>query len=99
MWPRAATPATRNDSFTAAKAQFMPTAMTIVGAVLHQAKFQDWVNAEKINDQIHVFNLRADQLFNALLEKKIDPKRFTRPPTCCFPVCLPQNLRHPAAYA
>jgi hypothetical protein len=63
-----------NDSFTAAKAQFLPTAMTIVGAVLHQAKFQDCVNAEKINDQIYVFNLRADQLFNALLEKKIDPK-------------------------
>ncbi len=40
--------------------------MTIVGAVLHQA--------EEINDQIHVFNLRADQLCNALLEKKIDPK-------------------------
>ena len=63
-----------NDSFTAAEAQFLPTALTIVGAVLHQAKFQDWVNAEEVNDKIYVFNLRADQLFNALRAREIDPK-------------------------
>ena len=63
-----------SDSFTSAKAAFLPTAQAIVGAVLHQAKFQDWVNAEKVNDQIHVFNLRAEQLFNALRAKEVDPQ-------------------------
>ena len=42
------------------------TAQTIVKAVLHQARFQDWVNAEEINDQINVFNLRAEQLYEVL---------------------------------
>ena len=60
-------------SFTADDAQFLPTAQMLVKAVLHQARFQDWVNAEKINDQINVFNLRAEQLYEALQNGKLDP--------------------------
>src|ERR1700675_2925848 len=41
-------------------------------AVLHQAPFQDWVNAEEINDQINVFNLRAEQLYDALKNGYVD---------------------------
>src|ERR1700675_4119707 len=41
-------------------------------AVLHQARFQDWVNAEEINDQINVFNLRAKQLYGLLKKGKVD---------------------------
>jgi hypothetical protein len=62
-----------SSSFTAGTAQFLPTAQTIVKAVLYQAKFQDWVNAEEINDQIHIFNLRAEELYDALLNRKLDP--------------------------
>jgi hypothetical protein len=62
-----------NSSFTAGTAQFLPTAQTIVKAVLHQAKFQDWVNAEEINDQIHIFNVRAEELYDALLNRKLNP--------------------------
>src|SRR5262249_54631044 len=38
-----------------------------------EARFQDWVNAEKLNDQINVFNLRAEQLYEALQNGKLDP--------------------------
>jgi hypothetical protein len=62
-----------NQGFTAEAAQFLPTAQTIVKAVLHQARFQDWVNAEEINDQINLFNIRAEQLYKALLNGKVDP--------------------------
>jgi Patatin-like phospholipase len=61
-----------NRTFTADAAQFLPTAQTIVKAVLHQARFQDWVNAEKVNDQINVFNLRAEQLYDALKSGYVD---------------------------
>jgi hypothetical protein len=61
-----------NRTFTADAAQFLPTAQTIVKAVLHQARFQDWVNAEEINDQINVFNLRAEQLYDALKSGHLD---------------------------
>ena len=61
-----------NRSFTADAAQFFPAAQTIVKAVLHQARFQDWVNAEEINDQINVFNLRAKQLYDLLKNGNVD---------------------------
>jgi hypothetical protein len=61
-----------NSDFTAASAQLLLTAQTIVKAVLHQARFQDWVNAEEINDQINVFNLRAKQLSGLLKHGKVD---------------------------
>jgi hypothetical protein len=61
-----------NRNFTADAAQFLLTAQTIVKTVLHQARFQDWVNAEEINDQINVFNLRAKQLYDLLKNGKVD---------------------------
>jgi hypothetical protein len=61
-----------NRNFTADTAQLLLTAQTIVKAVLHQARFQDWVNAEEINDQINVFNLRAKQLSGLLKHGKVD---------------------------
>jgi hypothetical protein len=62
-----------NNNFTAEAAQFVPTAQALISAILHQAKFQDWVNAEEINDQINIFNLRAEQLFEALKEGTVKP--------------------------
>jgi predicted acylesterase/phospholipase RssA len=62
-----------NVMFKAAAATLLPTAKALVGAILHQARFQDWINAEKINSQINVFNIRAEQLFQALRQNTIDP--------------------------
>ena len=62
-----------NDKFNAGIATFLPTTQSLVGAILHQAKFQDWVNAEKINSQIDTFNLRAEQLYHALVNHDVEP--------------------------
>jgi hypothetical protein len=80
-----AKPSDANQAFTAGTAQILPTAQMIVRAVLHQAKFQDWVNAEQINDQINVFNLRAEELYNALLNGKVDPAVLQRTATELLP--------------
>jgi len=61
-----------NVKFTAAAATFLPTAKALVGAIFHQAGFQDWINAEKINAQINLFNVRAEQLFHALRAHAVD---------------------------
>lgn len=55
-----------NEKFSAATATFLPTAQALVRAVLNQAKFQDWIDAEAVNNQISLFNTRAMQLFLAM---------------------------------
>lgn len=62
-----------NQKFSAAIATFLPTTQALVGAILHQAKFQDWINAEEINAQIDNFNTRAEELYRALLYKEVQP--------------------------
>lgn len=63
-----------NNNFSADKAEFLPTGEALVSAIIHQAKFQDWVNAEEINDQINIFNIRAEQLFQAIRAGQIQPQ-------------------------
>jgi predicted acylesterase/phospholipase RssA len=58
--------------FKAAKATFLPFAKALVGAILHQAQFQDWVNAEEINSQLNVFNIGAHELLVALQRNDVD---------------------------
>jgi hypothetical protein len=56
-----------NSDFTAASANFHATAMRLVGAIFGQARFQDWIFAEKVNASIEIFNDQARaamQLFN-----------------------------------
>ncbi|MEY2483113.1 MAG: hypothetical protein QOK24_1641 [Verrucomicrobiota bacterium] len=74
-----------NVKFKAAGATFLPTAKALVSAILHQAGFQDWINAEKINSQINVFNIRAEELFQALRRKTIDPAVLQRAADALLP--------------
>jgi Patatin-like phospholipase len=56
-----------SSDFTAAGANFRATALRLVGAIFGQARFQDWIFAEKLNASIEVFNAQARaamQLFN-----------------------------------
>ncbi len=55
-----------NAKFSAGTATFLPTAQALVGAVLNQAKFQDWIDAEAVNTQLPLFHPRAVQLFVAM---------------------------------
>jgi hypothetical protein len=63
--------ASAQDDFRASAAKFWSFAQRLAGAVLSQAEYQDWINAESINEQIHVFNVRARQLKDALLNGQI----------------------------
>lgn len=47
----------------------------LVGAIFHQARFQDWVTAEYLNDRIRLFDERALGLKDLILDGTIDPER------------------------
>jgi len=50
------------DLVTGANANFLVTTKGLVGAVFNQARFHDWIMAEKVNQDVSVFNRRALQL-------------------------------------
>jgi hypothetical protein len=54
-------------------ANFFATGMALVSAIYNQARFHDWILAEKYNHDIRVFNRRAQQLQQALLNGTLDP--------------------------
>jgi hypothetical protein len=62
-----------NVNFLASEGNFLAAAQAIVGAVFHQARFQDWIEAEQVNGQIHLFNERARQLSEGILAGNIHP--------------------------
>ena len=55
-----------NRGFHESTANFAATAYRAIGAIFQQAQFQDWITAEKINDQVALLNARAMQLHQAL---------------------------------
>src|SRR5690242_7585567 len=52
---------TKEDDVHEARATLKATAVAIVEAVFNQARFQDWVTAETVNERIALFNARAEQ--------------------------------------
>ncbi len=64
---------TANSQFNAAGSTFVRTAEAIAAAVFNQARYHDWIQAEDVNHQIELFDLRAEQLYNGILGGAIDP--------------------------
>jgi len=64
---------TAHASFNANMADFKETAAQLLNAVYGQAGFQDWVEAETLNQRIDLFNRRALELNAGLASGKIDP--------------------------
>ena len=48
--------------FAAKLANFRTMFGTLALAILYESRFQDWIRAEKVNQQINLFNTRANQL-------------------------------------
>ncbi len=48
-------------------ADFLATGKALIGAIFNQARFHDWIMAEKANADVNLFNQRAAQLRDALL--------------------------------
>jgi hypothetical protein len=62
-----------NSGFNATGGTLVKTTEALVGAVLNQARFQDWIEAETLNSQIDLFNTRAAQLSAGILQNTINP--------------------------
>ena len=50
---------TANTDFNADNANYRETALRLASSIFEQARFQDWITAEKLNDQVALFNTRA----------------------------------------
>ncbi len=50
---------TANDLFSAQTGDFSKVAVRLLSAIFDQSRFQDWIEAEKVNGQIAEFNSRA----------------------------------------
>ena len=55
-----------SSQLNADNADFIPFTKQIVAAIFNQARFQDWVMAEKVNNQVELFNKRASGLVELL---------------------------------
>jgi len=63
---------TRSNGFNEANASLKATLLAIVEAIFNQARFHDWITAERVNDQIRVFNMRAEQLQQQMLSRAVN---------------------------
>jgi hypothetical protein len=64
---------TAHSDFNAGQADFKATAVQLLNAIYGEAEFQDWIQAEKVNRRVDLFNRRAWQLRDALVGRKIEP--------------------------
>jgi hypothetical protein len=62
---------TAHSDFNQSNANFKATALQLFNAVYGQAGFQDWIQAERVNTQIDVFNRRAQELKDVLEHGRI----------------------------
>jgi hypothetical protein len=53
--------------FSATQANYWTMLGKLARAILYESRFQDWIRAEQVNEQVDLFNRRAQQL-HALLE-------------------------------
>jgi hypothetical protein len=59
--------------FNESNADFKGTATQLINAVYGQAGFQDWIQAEQVNQGIYLFNRRATELKDAIVQARIQP--------------------------
>jgi hypothetical protein len=64
---------TAHADFNESKANLKATALQLVNAVYGQAGFQDWIQAEQVNERIYLFNQRAVELRDAILQARVQP--------------------------
>jgi hypothetical protein len=57
----------------ASSAVFKPMTDALLNAIFNQAGFQDWIEAETVNDTVNLLNLRATQLAALLKSGAIQP--------------------------
>ncbi len=58
-------------TFDAGMANFRKMLSKLALAILYQSRFQDWIRAEEVNTQIDLFNQRAEELRNAVANRRL----------------------------
>jgi patatin-like phospholipase len=64
---------TAHADFNESNANLKATALQLINAVYGQAGFQDWIQAEQVNQRIYLFNERAVELRDAILQARVQP--------------------------
>lgn len=67
-------------NFDAKLGNFRTMFSTLALALLYESRFQDWIRAEEVNEQINVFNTRANQL-HALVKSGVLTAQVVSPVT------------------
>ena len=57
-----------HDAFNSDKASYVEVAGRLLLAIFQQARYRDWIEAERVNDKIDLFNARAKALHDGLLQ-------------------------------
>lgn len=65
---------TANHTFNASFGNFVGVFKTLAPDILYQARFQDWIRAEEVNQQIDTFNGRALQLQQLMQRRIVTPE-------------------------
>jgi predicted acylesterase/phospholipase RssA len=63
-----------NHGFSASRANFRGMLTTLAPNILYQSRFQDWIRAEKVNEQVDTFNGRALQLHHLMQLRIVTPE-------------------------
>lgn len=61
-----------NTDFSSKNANFWVLAQRLLGAIVGQSEYQDWIQAQEVNHQIQLFNKRSEALKDMLVDGKID---------------------------
>lgn len=90
---------TANSEFNADKANYRETALRLASSIFEQSRFQDWITAKKVNEQIALFNRRAEELHRVLGDGTLDPNAVIPGAAALLPLLFSNNQTETQAAA
>jgi hypothetical protein len=84
-----------NDNFHERNADYLHLVQRLVGVVIGQSEFQDWITAEGVNRKIQLLDERADGLKNAILAGEIDVPSLAKTADSLLALFFPQGVHTP----
>jgi hypothetical protein len=90
---------TANSQFNAHVADYRETAVRLVSSIFDQARFQDWVMAEKTNSQVATYNAQAAALYGELRQGRLNAAALQPAATALLPLLFQQNTKETQAQA
>ncbi len=89
--------ATADLAFTEQDANYKGAAIALAKSVFQQSRFHDWITAEGVNDQVDLFNQRAEALKNAFLTNRVSSQELGVAASQILPLFFdPKNAKQAA---